>query len=171
MWREDLCPETCNRGATATEVVRQQLAPLVVDVRDEWRVGWWQEATPGYSDRFRVVGRAASVGDCEAGARGSWQLRGGYNSSAAADACLKHCLGCGRCRYISWSSEERLCTWVHDCDLDNLFIRPHTFATIGVRAFHALSPLPLLSPLAISAFGGKSSPRNLQGVDTPCSHE
>ena len=167
-WREDLCPETCNRGAPATEMVRQQLAPVRAN---EVGVDWWREATPGYCDRVKHYGLAASIGDCEAGARGSWPLRAGYNSSAAADACLKHCLGCGRCRYISWSAEERLCTWVHDCDLDNLFSRPDTFATFGVRTLHALSPLPLLRPLAISAFGGKPSRRFLLGVDTPCSHE
>ena len=189
-WRYDLCPETCNRGAPdatevvrhylapvretcnrgapATEVVRRQLAPVRAD---ELRVNWWREATPGYCDRVEHFGLAASIGDSEAGARGSWPLRGGYNSSAAADACLKHCLSCGRCRYISWSAEERLCTWVHDCDLDNLFTQPYTFATLGVRALHAFSPLPLLSPLAIPAFGGKPSHRFLWGVDTPCSHE
>ena len=188
-WREDLCPETCNRYApmpghvpvppigpsqalqstlSTNETVRQQLAPVRAD---EVRVDWWREATPGYCDRVQHYGLAASIGDCEAGARGSWPLRAGYNSSAAADACLKHCLGCGRCRYISWSAEERLCTWVHDCDLDNLFSRPDTFATFGVRTLHALSPLPLLRPLAISAFGGEPSHRFLLGVDTPCSHE
>ena len=166
-WRET-CPETCNRGTPATEMVRQQLAPVRTDKR---RADWWRKATPGYCDRVRLYGLAASIGDCEAGARGSWPLRAGYNSSAAADACLKHCLGCGRCRYISWSAEERLCTWVHDCDLDNLFTRPDTFATFGVRALHALSPLPLLRPFAVPAFGGEPSHRFLLGVDTPCSHE
>ena len=167
-WREDLCPDTCNRYPLSNvEMVRQQLAP----VRAVEGVDWWREATPGYCDRVKHYGLAASIGDCEAGARGSWPLRAGYNFSAAADACLKHCLGCGRCRYISWSAEERLCTWVHDCDLDNLFSRPDTFATLGVRTLHALSPLPLLRPLAISAFGGEPSHRFLLGVDTPCSHE
>ena len=168
-----MCPETCNRGTPAStpaidQVVRQQLSPIRAD---EGRADWWREATPGYCDRVLLYGLAASMGDCEAGARGSWQLEGGYNFSTAAYACLRHCLGCGRCRYISWSAEERLCTWVHDCDLDNLFNRPDTYASFGVRALHAVSPLPLLKPLALPAFGDKPSHRFLLGVDTPCSHE
>lgn len=75
--------------------------------------------------------------NCEVDDQGSWsasesELRSGEASLAAA--CVRRCLQCTRCRYVSFSAKWRDCSWFRHCDTGNLLERTDGFQTIDVRA-------------------------------------
>ena len=55
--------------------------------------------------------------NCEEGLLGSWILPAETNS---LEACVTRCLGCAKCRYVSYSQARRDCSWYAECDLDQL---------------------------------------------------
>jgi len=146
--------------------LEQQLAPIAPP--DSWPERWWRDASPGYCDAVS----SGVAGDCARGVRGWWQLPEGTESSGdedAANACLKLCLACPRCRYLSWSLEQRTCSWAHACDLDHLYSdHANSFLSVSVRALLRSSRLRPLEPLArpLSRAGWPA-----EHVDAPCSHE
>ncbi|EOD33976.1 hypothetical protein EMIHUDRAFT_455666 [Emiliania huxleyi CCMP1516] len=166
LWRAS-CPHACNHGVRVHDArLEQQLAPIAPP--DSWPERWWRDASPGYCDAVS----SGVAGDCARGVRGWWQLPEGTESSGdedAANACLKLCLACPRCRYLSWSLEQRTCSWAHACDLDHLYSdHANSFLSVSVRALLRSSRLRPLEPLArpLSRAGWPA-----EHVDAPCSHE
>ena len=79
-------------------------------------------------------GTADSAGDCGAGHKGSWTLTERQTRSweAAAAACERRCLACGRCNYVSFSLRWRDCSWFHECDLGALRHDVYGFLSVAV---------------------------------------
>jgi hypothetical protein len=69
-------------------------------------------------------------GDCAIGGKGSfqWPLLSRFNGTVDRDAkeiegmrdCVRECLSCASCFYVSFSRNERDCSWYQSCDLDAL---------------------------------------------------
>ena len=98
-------------------------------------------------------------GDCSASAKGcfAWPLptktRPAGRDAATRDwlgvqACVRMCLECSRCRYISFARSERDCSWYADCNMEQLQGRvdrttgPTVHRTVHVRAERAGPALP-----------------------------
>lgn len=71
-------------------------------------------------------------GDCASGAQGAWQMRAEQTEhiDTLRAACLKLCDECERCRFASYSSRWRDCSWFHACDLSNLHSEIRGFETV-----------------------------------------
>ena len=54
----------------------------------------------------------ADPGDCDHDGSGSWGLEDRMQS---IDACAERCALCANCRYISFSFENRECSWYKEC--------------------------------------------------------
>ena len=60
-------------------------------------------------------GPTTEIGDCSAGASGSFGGRDWSSWSKAAHWCLQRCARCARCQFISVSLAERDCSWFASC--------------------------------------------------------
>ena len=67
-------------------------------------------------------GTASDAGDCSAGTKGSWSMNEREASSweSAAASCVRRCSVCDRCRYVSFSTQWKDCSWFFACDLVTL---------------------------------------------------
>ena len=67
-------------------------------------------------------GTASDAGDCSAGTKGSWLMSEREASSweSAAASCVRRCTACDRCRYVSFSTQWKDCSWFFACDLATL---------------------------------------------------
>ena len=67
-------------------------------------------------------GTASDAGDCSAGTKGSWSMSEREASSweSAAASCVRRCTACDRCRYVSFSTQWKDCSWFFACDLTTL---------------------------------------------------
>lgn len=106
----------------------------------------WGEGRPGY------CAQTLRTGSCTADDRGTWSLR-------TLAECRAACLGCPRCRYVSFEPSARDCSWYASCDLDDLRRSPRVqpdYTTVAVRPDATLPPPPA-SQLARDANGDGSS--------------
>ena len=64
-------------------------------------------------------GTASDAGDCSSGSKGSWSMSEREASSweSAAASCVRRCKACDRCRYVSFSTQWKDCSWFFACDL------------------------------------------------------
>ena len=113
----------------------QAMAPATANPTELAR---WLHATSRGACRARGLnpGRRGSAttfgwnGTCEDGFAGSYEIPEVYSESwsFAARYCLARCLGCTRCRYVSFSLTERKlrslvgssCLWTHACNMSGL---------------------------------------------------
>jgi hypothetical protein len=94
------------------------------------------------------------VGDCAAGRFGSWRTR--ENGIHSLADCVRQCLQCSRCRFVSLSlsPQHEDCSWYHSCDLRSLTAPPVTgpdFVSADLRQFDAALPECSTSNKTISA--------------------
>ena len=98
---------------------------------------WLRGARVGHCD-------TALRGDCATDNKGSFTLsaRAASDFRAAAVECGRKCLACSRCRFLSFSSKLRDCSWYYTCDLDALHV-PSAHATLRLtRSRPAAEPRP-----------------------------
>ena len=72
--------------------------------------------------RIGHCGMASAGADCARDDEGSWALSASdtVSAHAAAGACMRRCLGCSRCRYVSYSLTWADCSWFRHCDMSHL---------------------------------------------------
>ena len=128
---------------------------------------------PGYCE---VTGYGQS--DCSGGNPPVYK---GYIRSKAAKltlaGCKHSCLACERCNFVSFSSQERECSWFQFCDLGNLVTTPpHSpqFVTHRVREEQRPASeldIPLQATptpdLALRAFSNRLATQRLSGKERP----
>jgi hypothetical protein len=76
-------------------------------------------------------------GNCSAGWQGSWNGPPAHNLRA----CIQKCSGCARCRAVSYSEQNRDCSWYHNCALDSLNVHGwagDSYTTVQVRRMQQL---------------------------------
>ena len=71
-------------------------------------------------------------GDCDAGDKGSFAI-GGTRLPLLPAWCTAACLSCPRCRAVSFSADNKDCSWFNTCDLTRLHRNPGGFRTWRVR--------------------------------------
>jgi hypothetical protein len=89
------------------------------------------------------------VNDCTSDTKGSWGLRQHETHSwkMATNLCVRRCLSCERCRYITVSLKHRDCSWYAECDMRRL-VGSAEFISVKVRS-DSLAPVkrrPLYEP-------------------------
>ena len=94
----------------------------------QWVRRWLADASPGY------CGKTLKRGDCLAGNQGMFDLlpHEALSWRKAASACMRRCLGCERCRFVSLSLKWQDCSWFHSCSLRRLHTDVPAFKT-GAR--------------------------------------
>ena len=127
-------------------------------------------AAPGY------CAAVWEVGDCANGNKGSWSLRAAevHSNASAAAQCELLCAGCSRCRFISFSTQWRDCSWFHNCDLAKLKRDVLGFLSVrsGSRRVHASSPTQgcprtvkrRVPPILHQSWNNRSLPRVLAAI-------
>ena len=78
-----------------------------------------------------------NVGQCSEEDKGAFKPPWRWNSLRSqeelAARCRQLCLACERCRFVSFSLEQRDCSWYHECDTERLRIDVAGFRTLAVR--------------------------------------
>ena len=86
-----------------------------MDERSRWWPGFCAPTKVWYQGSVPRFGTMRSGDSCASSNSGFWTLpdylehRG--NRTQDRSACLKLCLGCARCNYVSVSSVQRECGW------------------------------------------------------------
>ncbi len=87
--------------------------------------------------------------DCNSALKGSWPMP----ARATFRTCIRRCLTCSRCNYVSFSAAANDCTWTFWCDMARLNraevgLPPilRTFRTLQVRDAPPVSERPLPPP-------------------------
>ena len=82
---------------------------------------------PLVEDGYCAATDAGKLGDCAAGSKGcfAWPLEAQRYTQPAGklrglQACIRECLTCARCNFVSFSRVERDCSWYFECDLRKL---------------------------------------------------
>ena len=96
-------------------------------------------------------GTASDAGDCSAGTKGSWSMSEREASSweSAAASCVRRCTACDRCRYVSFSTQWKDCSWFFACDLATLRHDVFGFRSAAVSSNitgHIAAAVPIKSP-------------------------
>ena len=97
-------------------------------------------------------GTASDAGDCSAGTKGSWSMSEREASSweSAAASCVRRCTACDRCRYVSFSTQWKDCSWFFACDLTTLRHDVFGFRSAAVNGRvitgHEAAAAPIKSP-------------------------
>ena len=112
-----------------------------MDERSRWWPGFCAPTTVEYRGSVPRFGTMSSGDSCATSNSGFWTLpedlehRGHRTRDRAA--CLKLCLGCARCNYVSVSSVQRECGWFWKCPpLDELTILAGGLPDLRVRYDH-----------------------------------
>ena len=103
-------------------------------------------------------GTASDAGDCSAGTKGSWSMSEREASSweSAAASCVRRCTACDRCRYVSFSTQWKDCSWFFACDLTMLRHDVFGFRSAAVNGSggerhpitgHMAAAAPIILPL------------------------
>ena len=94
----------------------------------QWVRRWLADASPGY------CGKTATAGDCTAGNQGMLDLlpHEALSWADATSACMRRCLGCERCRFVSLSLKWQDCSWFQSCSMRELHTDVPAFKT-GAR--------------------------------------
>ena len=81
------------------------------DGAPRWVRQWLAEAGPGYCET------TTKAGNCEHGNKGIFDLlpHEAMSWEEAAHACMRRCLRCPRCRFVSLSLQWQDCSWFHSC--------------------------------------------------------
>jgi len=104
-------------------------------------------------------GPTTEIGDCSAGASGSFGGRDWSSWSKAAHWCLQRCARCARCQFISVSLAERDCSWFASCS--KLHDSPRIFRSgpalpkpsEALQLFHTATPVSHSTLLACGSLG------------------
>eukprot|EP00308_Calcidiscus_leptoporus_P009617 CAMPEP_0119384508 /NCGR_PEP_ID=MMETSP1334-20130426/85784_1 /TAXON_ID=127549 /ORGANISM="Calcidiscus leptoporus, Strain RCC1130" /LENGTH=236 /DNA_ID=CAMNT_0007405529 /DNA_START=55 /DNA_END=762 /DNA_ORIENTATION=- len=92
-------------------------------------------------------------GDCSSGKQGSkplsrvalvWQINTSQPAQALEHAmlwCIRECLACPRCLFVSVSAQQGDCSWFTHCQLNALLTQFESFITVAVRANSSFPPL------------------------------
>ena len=93
-------------------------------------------ARPGH------CGTAGVNADCQVDDAGSWVFDRSEASSwqEAAEACVRRCNSCERCRYVSYSLRRQDCSWFEHCNLEKLPNFVSGFRTLAVAPSRVLPP-------------------------------
>ena len=93
-------------------------------------------ARPGH------CGTAGVNADCQVDDAGSWVFDRAEASSwqEAAEACVRRCNSCERCRYVSYSLRRQDCSWFEHCNLEKLPNFVSGFRTLAVAPSRVLPP-------------------------------
>ncbi|KAL1499980.1 hypothetical protein AB1Y20_012658 [Prymnesium parvum] len=76
------------------------------------------------------------AGDCTYGLLGSFPLppSAWLTPGSLRDACVAACLRCSRCSAVSFSLDQRDCSWFHVCEMERLHQEVPGFTTLPVRS-------------------------------------
>ena len=103
------------------------------------------EFAPAIELQHGFCDTASQGHDCLKGTKGSWPSCAISNLSQSSNpiarphevslqtSCLRACLECPRCKYISFSEQWGDCSWFHVCDLSQLRSDVPGFHTMQVR--------------------------------------
>ena len=102
------------------------------------------EFAPAIDLQHGFCDTASQGHDCLKGTKGSWPSCAISNLSQSSNpiarphevslqtSCLRACLECPRCKYISFSEQWGDCSWFHVCDLSQLRSDVPGFHTIAI---------------------------------------